>query len=153
MEVEQERVGQLPDVAEPLFGARALHACRPRLPRRADDAGDEHRERHGGSADDGAIAAHEFRRPVAPGVLPRDDRQAGEVPAHVLGELIHRRIPPPRLLAERLEDDVVEVAGKLPAQTIGVDGHPAVGFRRRRGPCSGSLRVSASPSGGSDRCW
>ena len=86
------------------------------------------------ATDHGAIAAHELGGAVAPGVLARDDRQAGEVPPHVLRELIHRRIPPPRLFAQRLEDDVVEVAGKLAAQTIDVDGHPSVGFRRRRGP-------------------
>ena len=83
--------------------------------------------------DDGrAIAPHELGRPVAPRVLPRDDGQAGEVAAHVLGELIHRGIAPPRLLAERLEDDVVEIAGELPAQPIGIDGQPAIRLRGRR---------------------
>ena len=129
VEVEQERVGQLPHVAEALLGARALRPRHPRLPGRGDHAGDQHRERDHAGADDGAVAAHELGGAVPPGVLARHHRQPREVAADVLGELVDRGVAPLRLLAQRLEHDVVEIAGELPAQAIDVDGHAAAPLR------------------------
>ena len=158
MEVEQECVGQLADVAESLLGAGARQARLARLPRRADDAGDEYRERRGNRGHDGAIASHELGGAVTPRVLPRDHWQSREVPTHVLGELIDRGIPARRLLAQRLEDDVVEIAGKLTAQPVDVDRQAAVPLRSRRGVVvvralrdgiAGRLRLD----GGDCRAW
>ena len=118
MNLEQRRIGELPHVFEALLGARPLAPRVARLPARADDTGDQGDEDQDGGSDTRAIAAHELRGTVAEGVLARRHRQAGEVPADVFRELIDRRVAPRRLLVQRLEDDVVEIAGETASESL-----------------------------------
>ena len=66
--------------------------------------------------DTGPMPLDELAHPIAHGVGPRDDRQTGEVPTDVLRELLRRDVAALRLLAHRLQHDVVDVPGELAPQ-------------------------------------
>jgi hypothetical protein len=108
--LEDHVVRQLPHLLEPLLGALALAPRGPRLIGRPDDASNQREEDQRRGEDCDAVASDELRRAVGEGVGAGRDGQLGEIPAQVFGELFDRLVPPLRLLPERLQDDVVEVA-------------------------------------------
>ena len=112
MQVEQGGVRQLPHVVEPRLGPRPFLARDASLPGRANQTADERQQRHRAGDDHGAVTLHELGRAIGERAGARDYRQAGEMTPHVLRELVDRRIAAPRLLAQRLEDDVVQIAGQ-----------------------------------------
>ena len=132
LDVEEERIGQRPQVVEALLGPGPFDAGHPRLPGGADHAGDQRQEHRRRGSDRAAMAAHELRGPVAERVVPGQHRQAGAVPPHVLGELIHRGVAPHRLLAERLQHDGVEIPLEAAPQPLRV-GRTGAGARSRKG--------------------
>src|SRR5262245_46192195 len=64
------------------------------------------------------MACHELAGAVAPGVLAREPRHAGQMQIELERELFDRAVTPVRLLARRHHRYVVEVAAQLPAQTL-----------------------------------
>ena len=138
------RIGSLEQTGQELRGPlrlERLHPCRipldPRqssLPERASDsqqqAGDQHhRSRH---AD--LVPGDELAEAVADRVGACPHRKSVSMAAQVLRQLIDRGIAPLGLLAQRLEDDVVEITSQapLPALRLAV---------RRRDPQAGTRRL------------
>ncbi len=121
MNVEDERIRQPAHVVEARLGAGPRDPRLAGLPRRADHPGDEREERQRGGADRRTMAPDELGGPIVPGVPPRQHGKPFEVPPHVFRELIDRGVAARRLLAQRLEDDGIEVAGEPPAQTLRLD--------------------------------
>src|SRR5438067_1814168 len=74
------------------------------------------------------MAGDELARPVRQRVLAREHRQAAQMAADVFGKLGDRGVPVAGILLERLEDDGVDVAPKLPTEIRAADG-----AARRRG--------------------
>ena len=138
--LEQERVGQLADVAEAPLGTPALHLGAPGLPGGGGDAAHERHGREHHARDRAGVAAHELHRPIGERRPPREHGLAFEEAPQVVGERLCRAVAPRRLLAQRLQHDGVEVAlqqalqgaggqAAHAADLLGVDGHgaPAVG--------------------------
>ena len=73
----------------------------PRLPRRADQPGDERQqhEHRRGHAD--GVAAHELARAVADRIAPRGNRQSASIPADVVDQRAGRGIAARRVLLQR----------------------------------------------------
>jgi hypothetical protein len=138
--LEQKRIGEPPHIVEPLLGSGAFDARRTRLPGGPDDPADERHEHRGRAGHGRTVAPDELRGPIAERVLARNHRQSGEVAPDVFRELIDGRIAASRLLAERLQDDGVEIAGEAAAQTAGVDvPHPLEAGRVDFGQGDGRL--------------
>ena len=79
----------------------------------------------------GAMAVDEFSGAVADRVGPRGDGMALQVAAQVVGELLHAAVTPLGFLAQRHQQDVVDVARQLPLQAVGAGvARAADGFRR-----------------------
>ena len=101
------------------------------------------------------MAAHELAGAIARRAAPREHGNAREVPADVLGQLVHRGVAQLGLLAQRLQDDRVEVAAQTPRQAVVVS---PPGHRRsapgslltavlgRSGSRSQTTRISSSGS-------
>ena len=111
VELEQERVRELPHVVEvPLrgraLGPRDFRLIERRGQRRAEREGADHRGRR-----TGLVASDELARPIRERVLTRRNRAALEIALQVLGEGADRLVASLGLLAERLEHDVVEIPG------------------------------------------
>ena len=86
------------------------------LPRGGHDPTHEagrHQDRRGHR---GAVPSHELAGAVADRVRPGGDRQPFEMAPEVLRQLVGRPITPLGLLAQRLEDDRVQVAAQLGAR-------------------------------------
>ena len=113
MELEQERVGEPTHVAEPTLGPRPVGFGDARLTGRGHDAGHEAQEDQRGPRHRRPVTAGELRSAVAEGVRARAHREAFEVPSKVLGQLERREIASLGLLAQRLQDDGVEIAAQL----------------------------------------
>jgi hypothetical protein len=96
------------------LGALALRL--DRLPRRADDAGDERREDDERGADAEAVAADELGAAVGERIGARRHRLVGEVAAQVVGECRGGRVALRGLLLQRLRADVLEVAPQRAAE-------------------------------------
>ncbi len=60
------------------------------------------------------VSAGEFLRAIPAPIAFRQDGPPAAVPAHVVGELLDRRIAPQRLLAQSGERDGVQVAAQMP---------------------------------------
>ncbi len=90
-----------------------------------DECGDEPRR------DAGGVTAHELPRAVEDGVGPRDDRQVGEMSREIVRQLIDRAVATRRILAERFQDDGVEVATELTGEGARA-GRAGAGDRLRR---------------------
>jgi hypothetical protein len=114
-----------------------------RLPRRRDDAAGEGQQQQGRGSDPQLVPTHELLRAVAERVRARDDRPAFQVATDVLRELLDRRVAPLRILSERHQDDVVQVARE-----------PATQLRRRLAPLprDGLRRVAGCPDALFPRC-
>src|SRR5579862_662635 len=72
---------------------------------------DNHRRR-----DAFRVSAYEFRELIAGSVQARYDGTALQIAPDVFRELLDRKIAAVRFLAQRHEDDVVEIAGQFLAQ-------------------------------------
>jgi len=113
VDLEDEGARELPDVVQAALRAGALDARDPSLPCRGDQAAqeaehDERARRHGP-----LVTPRELGHPVAKRVRARQHRQAFEVTAEVVGKVVDRRETSLRLLAQRLQDDGVQVAAQL----------------------------------------
>ena len=113
-------IGDLEEADEELLDARGTQRLRrrvarvrlgaARLPRRAREARHEREEDERGGCGAGPVPSKELPRAVEERVRPRADRLAGQVPPQVLPERRGREVPPLRLAAQGIHDDVVEVA-------------------------------------------
>ena len=108
LQFEQQRIGQLAHVLEAAVRQASL-ACRHH------DAEEERDSYSGGGRDAYLVTADELRRAIAQRWRPRDHGQAFQVTADVLRQLFHRCVPPLRLLAQRHQNDVVEIATQVTA--------------------------------------
>ncbi len=66
-----------------------------------------------------AMAAHQSRSAVAPGVASRPHRLRRQIPPHVVGQIGGGRVAERGRLAQRLEDDRVERSGQAALQRLG----------------------------------
>ncbi len=126
--VARHRVGRLEQIDQQrryLLGRLGFLRDRPRLRRGRDRVAHRERgqghDRHGKRRRDGDrdfVAPDEARGAVAQRVLAGADRQARLIAANVLREMRDRCVAPARLFPERHQDDRVEIAGQLTAQTL-----------------------------------
>lgn len=119
MELEEEGVGEPPDVLEPPLGARFGGARSPGLPhgRPHASADDEHDEdRRGGR---GRVAAQKLSRPIGEAAPPGLHGLCGEVPLQVRRKLLGGGVAVFRLRADRLAHDGIEVSAEPPGQAGG----------------------------------
>ena len=109
--VEQEGVGQPADV----FEAPGRHMRLPQGGREAGGQCQQH-QRRGGDAQ--FVPLEEFARNVGRGIAARQHRPAFQMTADVLRQLVHRTVALVRVLAERLQDDGVEIAAQTPVERL-----------------------------------
>ena len=113
MKLEQKGSCELPHVSEPPFGALPLGLSDLRLPDDQRHRSEQARQEQGCHERGRAMASHEFRQPVCHGVAARADRLSVEVPLDVVRQRLSRQIAAFGFLAQRLQDDGVEVALQL----------------------------------------
>ena len=109
---------QFANVFEPALGERALISRLPERDRR-DDQSDEqrqHRDRSRGYRN--YVSPNEFLRAITQRILVCRDRKIRQVPVQILRELFHRRVAPLRLLAHRLQQNIIEIAFEATLQTL-----------------------------------
>ena len=134
----RDRGQHRPEKGVDLFGLGALRLGAAGLPHRGDDSADQRRD-HQGDGDGGrAVAHHEFPRPVPGGRAVREHGEATEKAPNVRPELLDRRVTACRLLPQRDEDDVVDLAGRVAWSLRGVSEKSA----------PGGLRPTATLGGG-----
>jgi hypothetical protein len=98
----------------------------------AGEAGHQGHDGPGGR-EPGPVSADELAGAIAQRVGPRPDRAAVQVAGDVVRQLLHRSVPPGRLLPERHQHDGVEVAGQPPPQSVGRRAARRRHRRRRHG--------------------
>ena len=133
--------GRRPGTDPPRTGARSrparLARGRLRLPDGPGQAGDQRARDDRRRRDAHAMPAHEPSRPVPPGRRPGAHRPPLEIAANVIAQVLDRGVAALRLLPERGEGDVVEVAAELPPES-----------RRRGRTTVAHLRVRVAPAAG-----
>jgi hypothetical protein len=113
--VEDQGVRQ----ASPLAIARVGAA---RLAIRRHAAGDDGQRQQERRRRLPAMPPNELSRAIGPGVALRLDRPTVEVAVNILSELLHRRVAPLRLLAQRREEHCVEIAAQRAMERLSVAG-------------------------------
>ena len=100
------------------FGARDVALARSLacLPCRAGESRREHSDQRQHGCHCPAIASQEVKHEVGSGASARGDRFCTQVTAHVRMEAGHGGIAFARLLAQRLGDDRIQIAGQLPGR-------------------------------------
>ena len=101
-----------------LLGERAC------LHRRDDAEGRETADEHGGRRDREAVPPHELARPVAQGVGLGEHGVPAEEPFDLLTQLTGRRVAALGFVAQRRQDDAIEIAANPPAQPAPVGSVP-----------------------------
>ena len=108
--VEEIGVSQFPNIAETLLRfLRSIWATRDcqRVATIPAMMGEEKQECND---DAGLVSTNELRGSIVKGVLVRPDRQTFEMAANIFGKLFDRGIAALRFLAQRHQDDVIEIA-------------------------------------------
>src|SRR5580658_9083536 len=77
----------------------------------------DHRYGHGGGYT-GFVPSHKLRRPITSRIFAGDNRQVLQMAANVTGKLFDRGIAALRLLTQRHENDVVQIASQAPAEFL-----------------------------------
>ena len=114
---------------------------------------EDHREAGRRRRDPGPVAADELPRAVAQGVRLRRHRQVLAVAPQVLGQEPDRCVAPAGLLAQRHQDDVVEVAPQPPPQLRGAEA-ARLAQRFLVGPLGGAMDGGTrSAVRGRRPCW
>ncbi len=109
VQIKQKRLGEQADVVETLGGFAGLGQ---RIERGPDQAEHRHRaDRHRRP-----VPPHEFRRAIKPRLGPGAHGQVFLKASEVFGEFGNAAVMTFGLLAHRLQNDVVEVAGKFAGQ-------------------------------------
>ena len=115
VDLEQQRAREPAHLAEPPLRAARLIIGPARL-RDREHGGAGKRDRRERRRDQlAAVAPDQLACAIAERRGPRGDRKTSEMAADVLGELLDRRVTARRILVERLEHDVVEIAGECRA--------------------------------------
>ena len=105
MVIEENRMSEGAHFVKSLLGD-------PGLPRDAGDSTDEGEEHDGRGGDPDLVPLDELRGAIGERVSPRGDRLVLEVTLDIRGKGTDSRIAPRWLLAQRSEDDVVEISPK-----------------------------------------
>src|SRR5580693_1441817 len=110
MDVEDQRIGKLANVIEAAFSARAFGPRNARLPERRDHSCSEADDEQRASRNSPFVPADELAGAIGGGIFMSENRQARQIAASVLGELIDGGIASPGLFSESLQDDNVQIA-------------------------------------------
>ena len=116
MNLKDQRVRKLADVVKPLFRARPLGLCDSHLAHNGDYSCDQQDEDHRRGRHCHLMPGDELAGAIADRVFPRDNRHALDMPPDVLCELLDRSIASLRFLAQRLENNGIEIALQPPLE-------------------------------------
>ena len=118
VQFEEHGVGQAAHVLEALLGADALAIGHVPLPGSGEDSAHQRDQKQGGGEDPGTMAVNEFAGAVAQGIGTRGDRVSVQVAAQVVGKLLDAAVAAHRFLAQRHQQDVVDIARQLAFQAV-----------------------------------
>src|SRR5207302_1601643 len=118
VKLKQDRVGEAADVLEAAFGACALQIGGMGLPACGHDGANQRDADQYGGKNAGAMPMNELAGAVAKRIRARSYGMAVDVAPQIGGELFDGTVAAFGLLAERHEQDVVEVAGQLTPETV-----------------------------------
>ncbi len=108
--VEYQRVGQSAYIVEPAFGARPFDPDDVRLPTHCDGSADQQQNEEHRGCYRKRVAPDEFPKPVTEGILARKDRQAHQVAAYVLRELLHGGVAPRGILVQGPFENTIQIS-------------------------------------------
>ncbi len=107
MDFEDERVCEFADVVEAPLGAKLIGAGDAGFAQRQDYAGEQRKKDEGGRCHADFVTQDIFSATVGKRALARQDRQAFQMATDILRELVSGTVAFVRLLANRLQHDVV----------------------------------------------